>query len=427
MMDDGEIPGRVELLSMAFVSPGWPPNAFANGIVPYVANITDEMRIAGHRVTIVAQKIMGEESSDKVRNVETTRIARSMAVRAVDSLVYRVSNDMGIRHQVTRALVTVCRGLIEDEGLQIVEMEESFGVVRRLQRGLPIPVVVRLHGPWFLNGPLRGAIDDAAFRRRVRLEKEAILEADAITTPSLDVLERTREYYGLPLEHARVIPPPTTMIAPEARWKPETSEAETIVFVGRFDRHKGGDLVIDAFAELARRRPEARLLFAGPDANYRDDDGRLWKIEDYIRDRIPDDGIASRVRWLGAQPSASLPDLRRRGAVVVVGSRYDNFPVTVLEAMALGSPLVAPRVGGIPEIVVDGVNGLLYEAGSAGDMAAKLGRVLEDRDLAVKLGAQAALDCERRHNPATLAREIAGFFREVIEARGRSRREIPPR
>ena len=59
-------------------------------------------------------------------------------------------------------------------------------------------------------------------------------------------------------------------------------------------------------------------------------------------------------------------------AVVVVGSRYDNFPVTVLEAMAVGCPLVAPRVGGIPEIVEDGVNGLLYEAGNPADMAAKL-------------------------------------------------------
>jgi glycosyltransferase involved in cell wall biosynthesis len=185
--------------------------------------------------------------------------------------------------------------------------------------------------------------------------------------------------------------------------------------------------VIDAFAEVARRRPEARLLFIGPDRDYRDDAGRPWTIQEYLRDRLADEGIAGRARWLGAQPGASLPEFRRKAAVVVVGSRYDNFPGTVLEAMALGTPLVAPRIGGIPEIVSDGVNGLLYEAGDAGDMAAKLVRALDDRDLAAKLGARAAIDCERRHHPATLARETARFFGEVIEARERSGRGVPSR
>lgn len=407
--------------SVAFISPGWPPDAFANGIIPYIANIADEMRLAGHRVSIVSERVQGEVFGD-VSNAYPYRKPPNLASRAIDILAYRASSELGERRQTTRALIAECRRLVEERGVQIVEMEEAYGRVRWLQRALTVPVVVRLHGPWFLNGPLRGAVDDARFRQRVRLEKEAILAADAVTAPSLDVLERTRAYYGLPLEDARVIHPPTTMIPPEDRWAPERAEAETIVFVGRFDRHKGGDLVIDAFAEVVRRRPSARLIFAGPDSGYFDDSGRRRTIEEYLASTLTEEA-RSRVHWLDAQPSGSLPDLRRRGAAVVVGSRYDNFPVTVIEAMAAGCPLVAPRVGGIPEIVVDEVNGLLFEVGKPADMAEKLCRVLEDRELAIRLGQRAGVDCERKHHPAVLAGEIAGFFAQVIdESRGRAGR-----
>jgi glycosyltransferase involved in cell wall biosynthesis len=412
-------------LSAAFVSPGWPPDAFANGIIPYIANIADEMRRAGHRVSIVAEFTQGELGED-VSDAHPSRRPPNLAARAVDYLAYRASSELGERRQAVRALIGECRRLVEERGVQVVEMEESYGRARWLRRALAVPVVVRLHGPWFLNGPLRGAVDDARFRDRVRLEKEAILAADAITAPSLDVLERTRAYYGLKLERAEVIPNPTQIIPAGARWDLDGCEAGTIVFIGRFDRHKGGDLVIDAFAEVARRRPSARLIFAGPDSGYFDDAGRRRTIQDYLAGTLPEEAL-NRVRWLGAQPSGSLPDLRRKGAVVVVGSRYDNFPFTVLEAMAAGCPLVAPRVGGIPEVVVDGVNGLLYRAGDPADMAEKLCRALDDRDLAVRLGRRAGADCEREHHPAARARQVAGFFGQVIDrkagrpARGRAR------
>jgi len=420
-------PGSGKPLSVALASPGWPSSAFANGVIPCVEMISQAMREQGHRVTVLSPEVAGEVDGLTVRDLRPNRARANPITRTIDRLANRVSPELAGRRCYIRSFVEESRRLVDEQGLEILEMEEAYGLSRWVRRRLSIPVPVRLHGPWFLNGPLQGAVDDAAFRRRVRHEKEAILAADAISAPSLDVLERTRRYYGLELERAKVIANPTAMVPAEHRWKADGCEPETILFVGRFDRHKGGDLVIDAFAMVARRRPEARLIFIGPERDYRDDAGRRWTIEDYMRDRLADGQIAGRARWLGPQPGSSLPEFRRRAAVVVVGSRYDNFPGTVIEAMALGAPLVAPRVGGIPEVVVDGVNGLLYEAGDAGDMAAKLFLALEDRALAVKLGAQAAFDCERRHHPSTLARETAQFFREVIEEGKRSRRGVPSR
>jgi glycosyltransferase involved in cell wall biosynthesis len=431
MKRDDETPtidGVTGPLSVAMISPGWPSGAFANGIIPYVANIAQEMRGFGNTVTVVAQHARGGVDGVDVRESNPFERPRSVVDRAVDSICYRVVNGLGQRRAVVRALVEECRALIEERGLQLVEIEESHGWSRWLQEALPIPVVVRLHGPWFVNGPLRGAVEGAEFRRQVRDEGRALGEARAITAPSLEILERTRAYYGLPLAGAQVIPAPTEMIPPGRRWRPEGCDPETVVFVGRFDRHKGGDLVIDAFAEVARRRPEARLRFVGADAGiFVDDEGRPRTILEQIALRFPDEASASRVEWLGGQPSSALPELRRQGALVVVGSRYETFALTVVEAMAMGCPLVAPRVGGVPEIVEDGVNGLLFEPGDAGDMAGKICRLLEDRSLAARLGHRAGLDAERRYEPSTVARRIEANYRRVIESWNHSGRRGPAR
>jgi glycosyltransferase involved in cell wall biosynthesis len=431
MRPDDQIPpinGESGPLSVALVTPGWPSGAFPNGIIPYVANMAEELRGFGHTVTVVAQHAKEGVDGVDVRESRPFERPKGRVNRAVDALCYRVVTDLGQRRVIVRALAEECRALIRDRGLQLVEIEESHGWSRWLQKALPIPVVVRIHGPWFVNGPLRGAVEDAKFRRQVRLEGRALAEARAITAPSLDIIERSRAYYGLPLEGAEVIPAPTEMVPPDRRWTPEGSEPESVVFVGRFDRHKGGDLVIDAFAEVARRRPGARLRFAGPDAGiFVDDDGRGRTILEHVALRFPGGTSEGRVEWLGGRPASDLPEIRRRGAVVAVASRYDNFPLTVVEAMAMGCPLVAPRVGGIPEMVEDGVNGLLFEPGNAADLASKIGRLLEDRPTAEALGRRAGEDAALRYDPATLARRTEAFYRRVLEGRGRPDRKGRPR
>jgi glycosyltransferase involved in cell wall biosynthesis len=415
-------------LSVAMVSPAWPSGAFANGIIPYVANIAREMRGFGDTVTVLAQHAKGGVDGVDVRDTSPFERPRSLVNRAVDAICYRVDAELSQRRVIVRALAEECRALIAERGLQLVEIEEFHGWSRWLQRALPIPVVVRLHGPWFVNGPLRGAVEGAEFRRQVREEGRALAEARGITAPSLDVIERTRAYYGLPLEGAEVIPAPTDMIPAGDRWRPEGCDPETVVFVGRFDRHKGGDLVIDAFAEVARRRPEARLRFVGADAGiFVDDEGRPRTILEQVALRFPDEASASRVEWLGGQPSSALPEIRRKGALVVVGSRYETFALTVVEAMAMGCPVVAPRVGGVPEIVEDGVNGLLFEPGNAADMAGKICRLLEDRPLAASLGHRAGLDAERRYDPTAVARRIEANYRRIIEGWDHPGRRGPPR
>ena len=296
-------------------------------------------------------------------------------------------------------------------------MEEAFGWASWARRKVAIPVVVRLHGPWFLNGPLQGAPDDDTFRRRVREEGESIRTADEVTAPSRDVLERTRSYYGLELEGAAVIPNPMPSVPAERRWRPEGCDPGLVLFVGRFDRHKGGDLMIDAFAEVAREFPGVRLCFVGPDLGVSGGDGVRWGLADYVRDRIPGALESGRVEWLGQQPSTAVAKLRRRARVTVVCSRYETFGLTATEAMAHGCPLVATRTGALPEVVRDGVDGLLCRPDDPSDLARAIGRLLADPDLAARLGERAAEECGNRYHPAVIAGQLMEHYEEVITRR----------
>jgi glycosyltransferase involved in cell wall biosynthesis len=331
--------------------------------------------------------------------------------------MYRTAPDSTWSRQVCRAVIAEAHRATLERGIQLIEMEEAFGWPRLVRPKVPIPVVIRLHGPWFVMGPLRGARDDAAFRRRVRHEGQAIRLADGVSAPSREILERTRAYYGLPLEDAVAIPPPVPIMPASECWRLAECDPHTILFVGRFDRHKGGDILIDAFARVASLFPEARLRFVGPDFGFIDDDQRRWTITEYLHARLPVD-VLPRVEWMGQQPNTALRALRRQALVTVVCSRYETFGLVVTEAMAQGCPLVASSVGGIPEIVTDGVNGLLCQPGDPTDLAAKLGQLLQDPARAERLGCRARRDCETRFSPVALAGRMAAFYRRVIERHG---------
>jgi glycosyltransferase involved in cell wall biosynthesis len=406
-------------LSVAYFCPAWPPDGQANGIVKYVNEISQGLRRRGHTTTLLINHYSGpRDPADAADTYDLGefRKSRTLLGRVAVGVGVRMNRAHTLEQLTCRSIAKAARLAVADRGVQILEMEESFGWPRLIQPRLPVPMVVRLHGPWFLNGAVQNVPEDSEFRRRVRLEGEAIRLADGVSASSRDVLEQTRAYYGIPLERAEVIYPPGPIIPDEACWKPADFEPQSVLFVGRFDRHKGADLTIEAFGLVAARFPEARLRIVGPDrGGFTDDDGRSWNILDFIRDRIRDPGIRDRIKWLGLQPNSAVMDLRRKALVSVVSSRYDNFPTTVTEAMSMGCPIVANRTGGIPEQISHESNGLLCKPGDTTDLADQIGRLLSDPALAARLGQQARLDSESLLSVATLSAKMVAFYGRVLD------------
>jgi glycosyltransferase involved in cell wall biosynthesis len=263
-------------------------------------------------------------------------------------------------------------------------------------------------------GPLVGARAEGGFARRVRLEGRGIAHAAGVSAPSEDVLRRTKDHYRLTLKDAVVIPNPVPERPMDKRWTLEASDRNQILFVGRFDGHKGGDTIIDAFAMIAGRNRKACLAFVGPDRGFTDSKGKRWQIHQYMAHRISDPSARERVEYLGFKPPEEIEELRRRAMVTVVCSRYETFSMTAAEAMAGGCPIVATNTGGLAELIQHESNGLLCRPNDPSDLATKILSILDHPEMAASLGAQAARDAASRYHPNIVAQQSIEFYREVL-------------
>jgi glycosyltransferase involved in cell wall biosynthesis len=147
---------------------------------------------------------------------------------------------------------------------------------------------------------------------------------------------------------------------------PELGNGPTVLMVGRMiHRAKGHDVLLEAAARVRRQRSDVRFLVAG--------DGQR---EAKLRARGAELGLAEHVRFLGRR--ADVPALLARADVVCHPALAEGLPNAVLEAMAAARPLVATTAGGTPELVRDGVDGLLVPPGDPGALAHALLLALTD-------------------------------------------------
>jgi glycosyltransferase involved in cell wall biosynthesis len=196
--------------------------------------------------------------------------------------------------------------------------------------------------------------------------------------------------WGVAPERLTVLPnpyPPSSALAPREELKRSFGlDGRTLVFAGRLTAQKSLDVALDALAEV----PDVALVLAGDGAER----GPLER-------RAADLGLAERVRFLGPQPRERVLELFRAGDAAILPSSWENFPHTVVEALAAGAPVLASRVGGVAEVVRDGENGLLFPPGDPQGLAAGIRRYFDDGDLRARLRAAAA-DSVRGYDRETI-------------------------
>src|SRR5262249_1709802 len=120
---------------------------------------------------------------------------------------------------VSSAIASAIRSLVEEHKFHVIEMEESFGFSFAISRLKLLPVVVRLHGPWFLNGRFNDPHEAIAVNRyRQKWEGRAIRAAQLVTAPSAVVLQSVKDHYGISLPASRVIPNPIDAAVEGETW-----------------------------------------------------------------------------------------------------------------------------------------------------------------------------------------------------------------
>lgn len=175
-----------------------------------------------------------------------------------------------------------------------------------------------------------------------------------------------------------------------------------IVFFGRLVEEKGVSLLIEAMPGIA-----ADCLIVG--------DGPLKKKLQARAKKNP----GTRIRFLEHQTHSSLQQIIRRSSLVVVPSLwYENNPFAIIEAFAAGVPVVAARIGGIPELVIDGETGLLFTAGDPDDLREKVSRLLADPGLGSVLAKKALLHLEQHFSPAQHGEKLLQLYHELVALSG---------
>jgi glycosyltransferase involved in cell wall biosynthesis len=174
------------------------------------------------------------------------------------------------------------------------------------------------------------------------------------------------------------------------------SGARDVVYVGEMRDLKGVDVLIEAIALIGEEQVSAVLVGDGPDRA---------KVEALARQR----GVAERVMFPGAMPASEAFTL---GELMVVPSRNESFPYVVIEAIAAQKPLVATRVGGIPEILGDDA---LVAPGDPGALASSIRDFLADR-AKWRRRAEARFDLAQNDLSAErMGDRVLSFYREISQ------------
>lgn len=199
---------------------------------------------------------------------------------------------------------------------------------------------------------------------------------------------------GVDLTHFTPVP------LDEAKREQDYSQGVTFGVFGRLSSEKGQRVALEAMFILLKDHPDARLVFTGEGVDRAD-------LEDSARAL----GIADSVEFKGF-----VPDIRAIMSAcdaVLIPSIKEGFGLAAVEAMALERPVIATMVGGLPEIIIDGETGFLVPPNDPAALAAKMGEIIVDKDLAIRMGTQGRARVERCFDAEKQTAEVLALLREA--------------
>jgi len=247
-------------------------------------------------------------------------------------------------------------------------------------RSAPIPLLLSLHSSNTLcgatNGLARQALEDAAW---VTACSRSLLDAARAEVPTI-AGRSSVVYNGVDAPALAPAPPPLRPL---------------LLCVGDLASHKGFDLAVRALPILLRRFPDLRLVVAG-DGPARDE---LCRLAVHA-------GVSAAVDLIGVVQHANVPRLMNAATVIAVPSRRESFSLVALEAALMARPVVAARVGGLPEVVVHGRTGMLVEPDNPAALADAIETLLASPATAARLGNEAR---QRARGEFSVRRQVDAY------------------
>jgi glycosyltransferase involved in cell wall biosynthesis len=376
-------------MRVLIVSGIWPPDV--GGPASHAPELADFLREGGHEVEVVV-------------TADAAPAPQSYPVRWVDR-----STPRGLRHMRCVALIRRCAALADVIYATSMLGRASLGAAFARK-----PLVVKLVADEAYERARRFGLFDGdldafqRFRGGVRVKalrasrNLALRRVERLVCPS-SYLASLAVTWGVPERRVVVLPNPAPLL-PELPSREAARDrfgvsGPTLAFAGRITRQKALEVAFAALSQV----DGVDLLVAG--------DGPELET---MRSEAARLGLGGRVRFLGALDREGVLTLFRAADASLLSSSWENFPHTVVESLAVGTPVVATAVGGVAEVVSDGENGLLVPAGDVDALAGAIRAVVEDEGLRMRLASQAAASVEEL-SPQRVYARLAEILREAAE------------
>ncbi len=295
------------------------------------------------------------------------------------------------------------RDFLAELAPDVIHAHDFYGA---MVRGLPIPRVFTIHG--FIHADTREA-RGRFFRLRSRMWKRVELAGWADQPHIVSISPYVRERLaGIATGVIHDIDNPIA----EGFFRVSRSERKGTLFCAALICPRKNTLgLVEAFGRLVADGVDARLRLAGrpiDEAYHR-----------RVQARSEELGVQDRVDWLGSIPVARVQEELALASAFVLPSFEEGSPMGVEEAMAVGVPVVTSNRCGMPYMVRHGESGFLIDPHSPQDIASRLGELLHDDALRVRMGAVGRRIAEERFHPDHVARQTRDVYREAVRGHGR--------
>jgi glycosyltransferase involved in cell wall biosynthesis len=238
-------------------------------------------------------------------------------------------------------------------------------------------------------------------RTAIRLNRLALAGTRRVVAVSEDTAKRAVEVERLPPEKLTVIHNGVdlSLYAPPTERRPSTRG--NLIHVARLSPEKDQLTLLRSAQVLVERCPDFRLQVVGDGPSRRDLEGMAQAL-----------GLGERVIFHGA--SQDVPALLRAAGMFVLSSRSEGIALTLLEAMATGLPVVATRVGGNAEVVIDGETGLLVPPGDPAGLAHAIGALIADPERAGRMGDRGHLRAQEHFDVRRVVRRYEALYLDLL-------------
>jgi len=377
----------LQIVTICFVSDYYPTLAYFGGIAVYTRQIARALAARGHEVHVVVAA--GDEEADLDDGGVHLHMRRVKWLPLVGKSFPGLGESIGVAR--------ILRRLHKRHHFDIVEIPnwEGLGLASTWLHGFQL--VIRLHTSLAETLDMGGKTPTQPQRFMIWAERLSARRAPAVVTHSLSHRERMAVSYRR--NDIEMIPHGITI--PEMHGPPTGTD---ILTIGRINARKGMDTLIDAVSNILAKFPDTVFRIVGPEEDH--PQARRWKSE---RPEL------RQVHFLGMVDDQTLNRLYDDCAVYVSPAVYESFGLTFVEAMAHGRPVVGCATSSVPEIVRDGIDGILVPPKDPDALANAVLSLLSNPELSRKMGINGRQRAVEDFPVDLEAARAEAFFRRILE------------